>query len=197
MISRRMRVVITLMIAILAITSCKEQHSKGSSTGAMLFAQANHDFADNNDEKGMTLTLTLDQPILVREIVMKTGTVNWDLGKPNYNNVFSWNQVGNGVRESVNIEFRSDSLSTSVEPKLEDYPDTYGYDWKAYEKDINKFRREIEKYQSSMLGKFMNALKAGGTVTFELRGKIKNVTVTISKSDIDSILEIWNVYQQM
>jgi len=197
MISRLMRVVITLMIAIFAITSCKEQHSNSTSTGAKLYAQSNHDFADNSDEKSMTLTLTLDQPILVREIVMKTGTVVWDLDKPTYNNVFSWNQVGNGVRESVNIEFRSDSLSTSVEPKLEDYPDTYGHDWTAYEKDIKKYHREMKKYQSVMFGKFINAIKAGDAVTFELRGKIKNVTVTISKADIDSILEVWDVYQQM
>ena len=185
-----------LLVIILIISGCKTKGTNSSSSMAHLYIRVYHDFSDKNDDKGISLNLVLDKPILVRDISMKAGTKTWEIAKPINNNVYSLND-NNEIQESIDVEFTNDSLSALVKPKIEDYPDTYGTDWLAYERDSSKYALEIIKYRTMMMEKFMNTLKANDSVTFELRGKIKNITVSIPKKEIESILKVWDVYKQM
>jgi hypothetical protein len=41
------------------------------------------------------------------------------------------------------------------------------------------------------------SMKKGGQVTFEIRGKMKNLKVTVPRSDIEHAIEVWDIYKQM
>lgn len=190
-------IIIALLFVIIGISSCKKTEVANQSSNVHLNAQATHNFVDNKDEKELELFLELDQVVLVREITMKIGSRQWDIQKPEVNSAYSWLNRNNGVTESVRINFTNDSLSAMIEPKMEDYPDRYGHDWDAYEAADAKYQREAKKVRAQILEEVFTSMKKGEPVTFEIRGKMKNMTVSVPKSDIEYAIEVWNIYKQM
>lgn len=186
-----------LLFVTIGISSCTKTEVANKSSNVHLNAQATHNFMNNKDEKDLELFLELDQVVLVREISMRIGTNQWDLQNPEFNSAYSWLSRNNGLRESVKLNFTNDSLSAMIAPKSEDYPDKYGTDWDAYEAADAKYQREVKKARAQILEKVFASMKKGEPVSFEIRGKIKNIQVTVPKSDVDYAIEVWDIYKQM
>lgn len=186
--------VIFFIVATLAIVGCQSKNVSSKTSGSHLYARAWHDLDD--DEIELSLSLALDEPVLVRDIVMKTGDRKWYIDKPSTNNVLSAVFIESGVKELIDIEFTSDSLSIQ-KPDIDDYPDTYGHDWTAYRKDSEKYEREYERIKKDIWEKFIIALKADEPLTFEIRGKLKNMSFTIPKVDVENIIKVYDIHSQM
>ncbi|MCB5285239.1 MAG: hypothetical protein LHW45_06580 [Candidatus Cloacimonetes bacterium] len=189
--------IIALLFVTIGINNCKKVEVDNQTSNAHLKARATHFFADNEDEKEFELILELDQVVLVREISMKIGTHQWDIKKPEYNAAGSWLSENNGVSESIIFSLTTDSLSAMIAPEMEDYPDKYGYDMDAYRAADDKYKRAVQKAEARILEEVFTSLKKGEPVSFEIRGKMKNMKVSVSKSDIDNAIEVWDIYKQM
>ncbi len=189
--------IIALLFVTIGLCSCKKPGVGGQSSSVRFTAQATHNFTDNKDEKELVLFLELDQVVLVREITMKIGSRKWDIEKPEINSAYSWLNRDDGVKESVRIRFTNDSLSELIVPKLDDYPDEYGHDWEAYKAADAKYQREAKKMRERIHEEVFTSMKKGEPVTFEIRGKMKNLKVTVPRSDIEHAIEVWDIYKQM
>jgi DNA-binding protein YbaB len=82
-------------------------------------------------------------------------------------------------------------------PQIGRFPDRYGHDWDAYEAADAKYQREAKKVRAQILEEIFTCMKKGEQVTFEIRGKMKNIVVSVPKSDVDNAIEVWDIYKQM
>jgi len=56
---------------------------------------------------------------------------------------------------------------------------------------------EINSSLEGILEEIFTCMKKGEQVTFEIRGKMKNIVVSVPKSDVDNAIEVWDIYKQM
>lgn len=186
-----------VFIICLCLIGCSKKEQNKQSVTANLNMEITHNFTNGNDVKNIDLNLCINQPILVREIFMQIGAHKLDIEKPVYNDINLLYLNSDMLFETIHINITNKTISNLMEPNIDDFPDYYGTDWHAYEKAKDKYDRELTKYKDELMDSVFTSMKKGNPVTFELRGKIKNITVQIPQDNIEKLLSLWDVYKQM